>query len=247
MAMFVKEERVDSFDKFIEVTLKLNLRIDLPGKSFTIYRGQEIDKSLLPSIARDSSLSLEEILKKEKDIFEEFRRLSYPYLDSNLQSDDEWVLLALAQHHRLPTRLLDWTRNPLAALWFACIKDKEKDDDSDRIVWLLAVNESDIVNLVTKAESPFAQNKTKVFRPNHITKRITSQNGWFTVHTFEKGKIIPLNEIVIYSLRMIKIRIPETIRNDILNKLDIMGINNLSLFPDLEGLSQYLKWRNNIK
>jgi hypothetical protein len=46
---------------------------------------------------------------------------------------------------------------------------------------------------------------------------------------------------------MIKIRIPETIRNDILNKLDIMGINNFSLFPDLEGLSQYLEWKFKFK
>jgi hypothetical protein len=139
----------------------MSLTVDLPGYTFSIYRGQEKDWSLLPSIGRNSSLSSEDILKKEMNIFNEYKRLSYPYLDSNLKNN-EWDLLALAQHHRLPTRLLDWTINPLAALWFACIK--EKDDDSDRIVWLFAVGESD---LIKRSDSPFIQTQTKVFRPDH--------------------------------------------------------------------------------
>lgn len=238
---YVNENRIESFDSFIQDTIKLGLKLDRLNNSFTIYRGQEKDWPLLPSIGRNSSLLSEKILEKEIKILKEFKRLSYPYLDSNLKYD-EWDLLALAQHHRLPTRLLDWTRNPLVALWFACIKEKEKNNDSDRIVWLLAVGGDDLV-MKSDLGGPFTQDKTKVFRPDHITKRITSQNGWFTVHNFEKDKIIPLSEIVKYNPRMMKIRIPETIRNDILDKLDVMGVNNFSLFPDLEGLSQYLEWK----
>jgi len=237
-----KEEQVTSFKEFIIKVHEYSSMYSKGGYD-TIYRGQEEDWKLLPSIER-LKLPSKEIIERETIIFNEFRRLSYPHLDLNLNYEDEWNMLSLAQHHRLPTRLLDWTLNPLAALWFACIKEKEKDKDLYRIVWLFASKKDDIVTKDDLSKGPFKQEKTKVFRPNHITKRITSQIGWFTIHKIDENEIvIPLNEQEEFKGRLIKFLIPNGLRIDALEGLDIMGINDYSLFPDLEGLSRYLEWK----
>jgi hypothetical protein len=128
---------IPSFEEFIKNACFMDFTPDDFSKEdnfLILFRGQEEDWDLLPKIGRYEYSS--NILEKEEQIFEEFKRLSYPYLNSNLNSND-WDLLALAQHYRLPTRLLDWTENPLAALWFAF--NKEKQNNSDRVVWCFFV------------------------------------------------------------------------------------------------------------
>jgi type I restriction enzyme M protein len=50
-------------------------------------------------------------------MLEKFKREAIPYL--TIKPNDDWDWLALAQHHGLPTRLLDWTQNPLVAVGIA--------------------------------------------------------------------------------------------------------------------------------
>src|SRR5437763_1236156 len=61
----------------------------------------------------------------ELDVLRIFKIYAWPHLKSAPQ--DEWELLAIAQHHGLPTRLLDWTRNPLVAAYFA-VEGKPDED-----------------------------------------------------------------------------------------------------------------------
>jgi FRG domain len=213
----------------------------------TLFRGQEKNWDLLPKIARKAFIS-SEILTKEIELMREFDRLSYPFLDSRLRLD-KWDILALAQHHRLPARLLDWTENPLIALWFACFHDRadgtETTSDAPRIVSAFIVRDGDIVD--TRQETdPYDQVGTRVFRPNHVTQTITVQNGWFTVHAYltDTKEFIPIKRHRGYTDRLAEFVIAdENLRHDILSKLDKMGVNSFSIFPDSYGLSEYLEWK----
>jgi hypothetical protein len=212
------------------------------GSDF-IFRGQKQNWDLKPKLVR---LNLRGELKKIEDlILAEFERTSMPL--SEFQPKDKWELIALAQHHGLPTRLLDWTYSAFVALWFA-VKDtapKVEKDQEYGVVWILKTKPSDFKN---KNDLPFTNNDTKIFRPNVISRRISAQSGAFTVHEFIKNNPTPEDAVVMldthsdFKDRLIKIKIPHKNFPDLRNKLNIAGINSSTVFPDIDGLCKHLEW-----
>ena len=145
---------------------------DITSNDLLLFRGEhDISKQLLPKI---SDVTNSDLISHEKELLLEFKRLARPYAD-NYILDNEWDLISLAQHHGLKTRLLDWTTNPLIALWFAF--GRENIEIESRAVWLLILKKSEIAD--TSVGSPLNQNRTKAFKPSHVSKRITAQSGWF--------------------------------------------------------------------
>jgi hypothetical protein len=199
----------------------------------TLFRGQPEDKPLLPKIGRGTCKP--ELLNQEQRLFAEFKTRSAAYLDATNRTD--WDLLAVAQHNGMATRLLDWTDNPLVALWFAV---REGPQAGDSVVWCFPFSEADIAN--QRDDSPFKGERTKVFQPRHITKTIAAQDGWFTVHKFMGDRFIPLENNRVYMDSLLKLRVPKGRVENLRSQLSFIGVNDSTMFPDLGGLCDFLNY-----
>jgi hypothetical protein len=215
------------------------------NKAELIFRGQPVDKPLLPKIARlNLRLKTNALAKTEQLILGEFRRGILPLAEFN--PTNNWDLLALAQHHGLPTRLLDWTYNALAALWFAVEKAPESDKSGNAlggVVFILAGDVNDFRTNTDKVD-PLSNKITKIFRSNVISRRISAQTGIFTVHKINSvGKMFKFETHANFKQKLTKLSIPPNRFAIIRRQLDILGINRRLLFPDLDGFCSHLTWR----
>ncbi len=212
-----------------------------------LFRGQNADWPLQPKLARLKSRD-GDVLELEKKLMKDFKRLSKPYLNRIPQNEWEW--LAVAQHHGLATRLLDWTTNPLTALWFAVCRPAVK--KANGVIWLFNVLDQQILQPdEIQNISPYQGPLIKVFQPEISTVRIQSQNGWFTVHKYdEKSKKIissnPFSRNKNLPEKMKKLVIPYNVFGDLRDELDRLGVNELSLFQDIDGVASYVEWAHTL-
>ena len=192
----------------------------------------------------------------EEHVLRNFVRYSRPHLDQ-ARPHDEWEMLITAQHHGVPTRLLDWSYSPLVAAFFATRPEENGDDD--RAVWRLdwqAVHKAfglpplallvqDLDTLLGASHlTPsklFGARDLKPFacmiEPPTIDSRIAAQAATFTLTSttsmsFEKfleGQKLEsaLTRYVIPAEKVAKLR----------DQLDIVGIDERRLFPDLDGVA----------
>jgi hypothetical protein len=172
------------------------------------------------------------------------------------------------QHSGAPTRLLDWTEGALIALYFAV---RDKVDDDDAAVWVLepwklnefvvgvkevippGADESFFAHgdrpdsdrykswLPERYEEPstLKEELPVAVYPTHFARRISSQRSCFTIH----GSAVNGFDRLPHEARtyLAKILIPASKVREIEQTLSICGIDEVTIFPDPDGLGRYLK------
>jgi len=213
------------FEEFHSI---IHIALPNPGASFRgVSRADEY--KLIPSIGRylpKYSSNKEKLLHDEETAFRLFRMESHPYMTASPR--DDWELLAVAQHHGLPTRFLDWTLNPLVALYFAV----EQDPDVDGMVYYVYldnfVNEKELINI-----DPFKVDSVHAYSPVRLTPRISAQSGLFTI---QPDPTEPFEHKGLAGIRIAAAAKPHLQRI-----LRLYGIHDRTLFPDLTGVATYIK------
>ncbi|HSY43399.1 MAG TPA: FRG domain-containing protein [Candidatus Acidoferrum sp.] len=218
--------------KEIPVSSFLELHQALQGcrnNPLWIFRGQsDVSWKLIPKAGRSPFNRVE-----DDALFYSWKSDAIQYIADKPRTELEW--LAIAQHHGLATRLLDWTRNPLVAAFFAVWENANTD------AALFAFFSCEIVAADYDASPFYSETKRNVFvwGPDAISPRIIRQQGIFTVHEPAKTPLYILKGMD----ELICLRIDKNYRQKLREELAHYGITRATLFPDLEGLANYHNWK----
>lgn len=224
-----------------------------------VFRGApDADANLLTSLDRLGGDRLHAKGDLETHILRNFIRYSRPHLQREPEND--WEHLVSAQHHGAPTRLLDWTYSPLVAAFFAMRPGPERDRVIWRLDWQLvhekfrlpplSMMPSDLGEIFEKGarftpwdlferrdEHTFAA----LIEPPSVDTRIVTQAAVFTLcsdksmpfdrflekHGLDKA----LTRFVIEAKHVARVR----------DQLDLVGMDERRLFPDLDGVAATLR------
>jgi hypothetical protein len=225
-----------------------------------VYRGASVAQApLLTSLDRLGGGKPHGKADLESHILRNYIRYSRPFLASEPVTD--WEHLVSAQHHGAPTRLLDWTYSPLVAAFFAT---RPMGGECDRAVWRFdwqpvhekfslpprSIMPSELGELFEKGAhfSPWDLFDAKdrhtfvaLIEPPSLDTRLVTQAAVFTLSSDKRtsfdeflhahGLERTLTRFVIEARDVGRFR----------DQLDLVGMDERRLFPDLDGVAASLR------
>jgi hypothetical protein len=228
------------------------------------FRGQRSATwDLRPRIYRDEYASAQ-----ESEIRLEFEGNGLQLATTSLNRTN-WEWYFLMQHYGAPTRLLDWTGNPLAALYFAIVDERDDLQKHDAAVWVFdpwrwnslhfeglsgpglpdwAETQPYLPDLEEACDGDEVQKRWPIaIEPPSIDRRLANQTARFLLFGRKKNLVKAANRTDMGNKgkkqsRLEKIVIASKKLESLRVELDDVGINHRILFPDLQGLGTHLSW-----
>lgn len=224
------------------------------SKNRFYYRGVPSKYKLLPRLLRSSTLEkltkvhdAPDQVSLQRALLERLNRYVPPYKAGgeptlpDAPPSYSGDALCTAQHHGLPTLLIDWTLNPLVALYFAASKH-EKEPGSLWYMELKPLDDRRDTTVHLEAGQPLTE-YTKVpvlVVPRCFTRRIEAQAGRFVyfgncrdpLDDFADAERRPWLELDCWTISCSK--------KEICKQLEYYQIHEGTMFPDLDGHARYL-------
>ena len=248
-----------------------------------IFRGHSNHQKykLLPGIFREREISpghiTTEYSQLEFNILNDFISEACRFV-KDIPVEDVPAWLEIAQHFGVPTRLLDFTENPLVALYFACTGSPEE----DAAVWIinepiynkkffsegslvLAMRSKQIVSKIVSEEVVYqdyqdyqAQHYNNpnyiqwpwIYKPHYYEERMNLQSSVFMIWGANRG---PLTNFISQNEFMVEedvtnqtcglicsISIPAGRKRELLNQLNLCGVNEKFIYPGIDGIGRYI-------
>ena len=248
-----KQGHVRSLAEFVDVASRVTSVWCRHVEFIPWFRGQHrASRPLLPSLYRDENRRV-----KEFDCRFDFKYRGLPLLDGAAREPkSEWDWYFLMQHHGVPTRLLDWSESALVALYFAVADSSEREDAAVWMLdpWAINVRIANIGKRIFGGEDPELQpylpsvygsklpDPPVALQAPYASRRIAAQKSCFTLHGSDRT---PLNKYPQLASRLYQIVIAKGAIRRIQRALELSGVTQSTVFPDLSNLAAELLryWR----